>query len=314
MTLKKLIAYGVTSVVLAGLMSCASGSGGGITGSGIVIGPITGLGSIVVNGVTFDVDNATVSVNGSSATTSDLKLGMVVEVRGTIDAAAATGTATSVAYDRDLQGPVEAVDVAQSTIVVLGQLVIVTNATVFDGTTLATLAVGDVIEVSGFVDAQGNVRATRIELEGDEEGVEIKGRIADLDPDAMTFRIGGQLVDYSQAQIENAPSGGLANDLYVEVKAQQSGSVGGVLFADEIDVKGTDFSGDEGEDVEIEGLVTRVISSTEFVLNQTRTVRINAQTKFDNGSAADIVVDAALTVEGVVGNDGVLVAEEIEFD
>ena len=312
MTLIRLIAYSVMPVVLTAAASCASGSGGGMTGSGIVIGPITGLGSIIVNGVTFDVDNADVVVEGAPAGPADLKLGMVVEVRGTIDAGTASGVASRVEFDADLQGPVEAVDVAQSTIVVLGQLVIVTNATVFDGTTLQTLAVGDVIEVSGFVDGEGNVRATRVELENEADGVEIKGLIAELDADAQTFRIGGQLVDYSTAEIKNAPPAGLSNDLFVEVHAH-GGPTGGVLVADEVDVKGTDFGGDEGEEVEIEGLVTRVNSATEFVLNQTRRVRIDSRTEFENGSAADIAVDTRLEAEGIVDSDGVLAAREIDF-
>lgn len=312
MTLSKLINYGVIAGVLAAMVSCGSGSGGGMTGSGLVIGPITGLGSIIVNDVTFDVDTADVVIDGTPAAASELRLGMVVEVRGTIDARTATGVAASVEFDDDLQGPVEAVDESQSTIVVLGQLVFVTEATVFDGTTLATLEIGEVIEVSGFVDGGGNLRATRIELESESEGYELRGLIAELDGDAETFRIGGQLVDYSNAEIENAPPDGLANDLYVEVEAQDD-PVGGVLLATEVEVKGNDFDGEEGEEVEIEGLVTRVISATEFVLNQTRRVRTDARTEFENGTAADIAVNARLEAEGIVDNDGVLVAREVEF-
>jgi hypothetical protein len=312
MTLANFIKYGVMPGLLVAAISCGSGSGGGMTGSGLVIGPITGLGSIIVNDVTFDVDDANVVVDGTQATSSDLKLGMVVEVRGTIDARTSTGVASSVEFDDDLQGPVEAVDVSQATIVVLGQLVIVTESTVFDGVALATLEVGDVIEVSGFIDGDGNLRATRIELEGEGEGFELEGTIAELDVNVETFRIGGQLIDYSGAEIENAPPSGLANDLFVGVEAEGA-PVAGVLLATEVEVKGTDFGGDEGEEVEIEGLVTRVISATEFVLNQTRRVRITTRTEFENGSAADIVVDARLEAEGIVGDDGVLVAREVEF-
>ncbi|HET9062740.1 MAG TPA: DUF5666 domain-containing protein [Candidatus Binatia bacterium] len=312
MTLSKLINYGVIAGVLTAVVSCGSGSGGGMTGSGLVIGPITGLGSFIVNDVTFDVDTASVVIDGTPAAASELRLGMVVEVRGTVDARTATGVAASVEFDDDLQGPVEAVDESQSTIVVLGQLVLVMEATVFDGTTLATLEIGEVIEVSGFADGGGNLRATRIELENESEGYELRGLIAELDGDAETFRIGGQLVDYSNAEIENAPPDGLANDLYVEVEAQDD-PVGGVLVATEVEVKGNDFDGEEGEEVEIEGLVTRVISATEFVLNQTRRVRTDTRTEFENGTAADIAVDTRLEAEGIVGNDGVLVAREVEF-
>ena len=170
------------AVAVALISSCmSSGSGGGITGTGIVIGSISGFGSIFVNGIEFDVSRAGVTIDGTSATDTDLRLGMVVQVRGTVDAATATGVASSVEFDHDLRGPVEAVDVSASTIVVLGQVVLVSSTTVFDGVTLATLVPGDVVEVSGFIDADANIRATRVELQEDTGEFDVKGLITDLD-------------------------------------------------------------------------------------------------------------------------------------
>jgi hypothetical protein len=54
------------------------------------------------------------------------------------------------------------------------------------------------------------------------------------------------------------------------------------------------------------------VISAEFVLNQTRRVRTDMD-GIQNGTAADIAVDARLEAEGIVGNDGVLVAREVEF-
>ena len=54
----------VTAVLATALLAtapgCGSSSGGGIDGSGVVFGPIEALGSIVVSGISFDVDNADV--------------------------------------------------------------------------------------------------------------------------------------------------------------------------------------------------------------------------------------------------------------
>jgi hypothetical protein len=302
----------VAAVALT-IASCADSSGGGITGSGLVIGTITDFGSIFVNGLEIEVGEATITIDGAPATEADLRLGMVVEVRGVIDAGAGTGSASSVVFDDELQGPVEQVDVAGSLIVVLGQVVLVDGSTVFDDTSLATLVPGDIVEVSGFRDGDGNVVASRIERKEGEEEIELKGVVAELDADAQTFLLGAQLVDFSGAEIDNAPAGGLADGLFVSVETTQP-TVGGVLFAEEIKVEEEGFEGEEGEDVEISGLVTNVISPTEFVMNATRPVRTTTATEFEGGDAGDIVVNAQLEVTGMLDDAGVLVARKIELE
>jgi hypothetical protein len=184
---------------------------------------------------------------------------------------------------------------------------------VFENATLDTLAAGDLVDVSGFTDADANVRATRIERRETQERIEISGFVADLDESARTFRIGGQLVDYSEAEIEDEPEDGLAEGLLVEVTTMRP-LVAGVLLADRVEVEDEGFEGGEGDDVEIEGVVSRVVSASEFVMNATRRVRITAQTRFEGGDAGDIVVNRELHAKGMLDASSVLVATEIELE
>ena len=308
-------AWHVLSVLTAGLLfaSCAGDSGGGITGSGYVIGPITGLGSIVVNQIAFDVSSATITIDGSPGTDNELQLGMVVEVRGSIDAEAATGVATDVTFESDLRGPVEQVDPEGGVVIVVGQVVLTTTSTVYDNTTLATLAPGDFVEVSGFRDGDGNVIATRIERKEGGGDIEISGFIQDLDAGVETFMIGAQLVDYTDAVIVEAPDGGLSDGLFVEVVTTQPLS-GGIFFATAVKVETGEFEGKEGEDVEIEGVVSSVLSASEFMLNATQHIRITETTRVEGGTAADIVVNRKLHAKGRVDVSSTLVAETIELE
>jgi hypothetical protein len=293
--------------------SCGGGGfDGGISGTGIVYGPITALGSIVVNDITFDVSGAEISVNGSPAAAADLRLGMLVTVRGSIDMAGASGTADMVDFDATLEGPVEATDVAAGTLQVLSQLIITDVSTRFDGASLAELKGGDVVEVSGFLDGDGLVRATRVALEDDQGTFEVEGVISGLDQTSRSFAIGQLLIDYSTAEIDNAPAGGLADGMRVEVKAS-SAPVGGVLAADRIKVSDDGVGGSEGEEIEIEGFVTVVTSPTEFTMSGNQKVRITGDTRFEGGAADDIVVNARLEAEGRLDAQSVLVAEEIDF-
>ena len=150
------------AVVLATAATAwACASGGGITGTSVVVGPISELGSIFVNGIEFDTTNAEVTVDGDPATAADLELGMIVVVRGRIHDDGLTGDAERIGSDHVLFGPVEAVNAGGGTFVAMSQLVITDAATVFDGVTLDALVPGDVVEIFGVVDAAVSIRATR---------------------------------------------------------------------------------------------------------------------------------------------------------
>ena len=80
----------VSMLVTITLISCGGGNTtvaeGGIGGTGISMGAVTGFGSIYVNGVKYDTTNTRFTSNGSIETDqSHLSKGMVVVVRGDIN-------------------------------------------------------------------------------------------------------------------------------------------------------------------------------------------------------------------------------------
>jgi hypothetical protein len=295
------------------LASCGGGGNGGISGTGIVYGPITGFGSVIVNGTEFDVTDAEISIEGVPALESDLRLGMLVTIRGVLDQGAGVGTADSVDADTTLRGPVDSIDVAAREITVLGQLVRTNANTIFDGTTLETLLLGNIVEVSGLNDSSDGFLATRIELEDDAEEFEIEGRIQNLDTVAETFAIGALLVDYSSAEIEGAPATGLENGLLVEAESSQP-PVNNVLLAEEVEVRTGDVGGDEGEEASVDGLVTALLGPNRFVVNRGQVVRVTSATRYEGGNASDVAVNVRVEVEGVLDASSEIVAEKVEFE
>lgn len=290
----------------------ACASGGGITGTSIVVGPISGLGSIVVNGIDFDTTNAEVTVDGDPATAADLELGMRVVVRGKVHDDGVTGEAERIGSDHVLFGPVEAVNAGDGTFVAMSQLVITDTATVFDGVTLGTLVPGDVVEIFGVIDADVSIRASRVEKQDEFDAFELTGTITSFDATAQTFRFGLLTIDFSAAIIEGAPASGLADGLFVEAETDEA-PVDDVLTAISIEVQDPLLGFEPGDKAEVQGFVTSVQSATEFVLNATKRVRINDGTTFKNGTRDDIVLNAELEASGDLRNDGTLVANEVEF-
>src|SRR6202035_5957216 len=83
--------------------------------------PITGFGSVFVNGVEYITANAQILIDHQPGTEAQLHAGQVVVIKGSVNADGATGTATEVTFDGDVRGPVSQIDLTTNTLVVLGQ-------------------------------------------------------------------------------------------------------------------------------------------------------------------------------------------------
>lgn len=304
------------------LSSCSSS--GGIGGSGVTSqGSVSEFGSIFVNGTEFDTSNAVVIVEGEEKGVGDavvlnnLDVGMVVTVYGTWSADGKSGVAERVTYSDNVEGPVESINIINATrkdIVVLGQTVIVNVVTKIKGVgfTFDTIAVDDVVEVSGFVDDTGAIRATFIEKTGDFTpgipfDVEVTGMVQNLNTTNTTFDISGLMVDYTA--VVDLPSG-FADGMLVEVEGTLD-DFANPMIATAI-VEAVELDVEDADEIEVTGFVTDdTLAPGEFTLGN-QVVQTNAATIFVDGTAGDIVPGQKLEAEGRLEN-GILLAWEIEF-
>ena len=279
-------------------------------------GPIDGFGSIVVNGVHFDDSAAMVLVDdGAARSRGELKLGMVVAVDagpiGTDASGARTSAATRVQWSTDLQGPVQAVDVAAGTLTVIGQSVSVGAQTVFDGwpSGLAGVQVGEQVEIHALLDAaMGRHAATRIERKASLSQFKLRGRVANLNALAKTFSVGAATLSYAGVAATQLPA--LSNGLPVRatlLAAQQDG----VWVATKLRTDARTVA--DGTDTEIEGFVTDFVSPASFKINGIAIDASGSSVTFQNGSAAQIANGVRLEVEGE-GRGGVVLARKVEFE
>lgn len=311
-------------VAVAILLAACGGSGGydnGATPSTngsmpvVTIGAISAFGSVYVNGVRYETSGATISIDDRPGIESQLQVGDVVRISGRLNDDRRGGTASSIDCNDAVEGPVQSVDLAAGTLVVLGQTVQTDATTSFDDdiqpASLAGLPVGAVVEVSGFRDADGVIRATRIERHDPGDEFEVTGVVANHDAAAKRFAISALIVDYSTAQLDDLPGGAPADGLLVEVKGR-SLDANGVLLATRVEGERGDMNADDGDEAEIEGLITRFVSATDFDVNM-QPVTTSAATRFENGTSADLALNVRVEVEGEI-RDGVLQAEKVEFE
>lgn len=286
---------------------------GGSPTSVFVAGPINSFGSIVVNGVHYATTGAEILVDDEVATEEELRVGQIVRISATADGSEVT--ANTVSYDDNVEGPIESIDAAAGFMVVLGQTVLVRSTTSFDNDisprSLEGLSVDAIVEISGYINSNREIVATRIELDDDDDDFEVTGYVTNLDTAAMTFDINALTVDYSQATFEDFGGNDISEDDLVEVEGAQFGAVG-EFVAREVELE-DEFIGDGADDIEIEGFITRFASSTDFDVAGIPATTTST-TRFEDGTQADLGLDVLIEIEGSLDSNGVLVAEDVEFE
>jgi hypothetical protein len=297
------------------LVACGGGGGGGFAatagvgsgGTGAAFsGPISGFGSIIVNGVRIDDSDASITLDDDAgARTSDLKLGMMVDVEGERDAGGMTGKANRIAAHSFARGPVSGIDNGRLT--VLGVTVTVTSRTVFDGagvTDLASLRMNDAVEVHGIRNASGGVNATRIERKaGGSSTVVVTGVVQDAA--GSRFTVNGATVHYQPGSLVDMPDG-IAAGILVQVKGTMSGA--DTLTASSVRQLRPAPAAKDHQHVELDGVVTAFTSAAAFDVN-------GMPVTIANGAKVEGVpaLGAQVQVGGSMAG-GALVADKVEVE
>jgi Domain of unknown function (DUF5666) len=304
-------------------------AGGGTGGTGISTGPITGFGSVVLNNAHFHTDDEVApgfktkkivkGMDHSNASDRDIfDVGMVVAIHHSSH----DNNATEIDYEANLQGPVASKVAGNAmTIRVLGRPVILGDPAFFN-----SLAIGNVVEVSGFVDDLGNIRATFVEVKDvsprpfEEFGIE--GYVSGLLPSDNSFLLGALpdgsgntvAVSYSPGAVQDLPAGP-ENGMYVQVVTTDPQPVNGMITASDVKsvVARTDFP--ENTLVDLDGLVTKLKSSSGNILSfdlEGKGVQTDDSTEWVGGRATDIQPNVRLQIQGEE-TGGVLNARKIFY-
>lgn len=294
------------------LLSCGGGNSpqvaeGGIGGTGISRGPVTAYGSIVVNGVHFDISAASYFHNGQQINHKPA-IGEVVTVRGGFDANGLSGTANRV-YSRSLVvGPVTQA-FSSNLLEILQQQVHVDADTIFVGfSDPASLTTSDWLEVSGLLRADGSIQASLLRQLPASGQLRLQGIVSQLQVGIAHFKLGSLTVDYSTL-VSGASS--LEEGDWVEVIGSLSG---GVLDATRLSPASHQLQAEPGDDMELSGYVQQLSTTKDRFMLADIPVILTANTQFEAGSAAQLNNNLRIEVEGEINSSGQLVAEEVEFE
>lgn len=312
MNCAKLKSLPVIILIMLFVASCGGGGNNiaGIGGTGITTsGTITGFGSIFVNGVEYDLASAGIIVDGTPASDTDLTIGMVVKVEGTVSSDGVTGTARSVSYNTELQGPISSAiavdaDNISKTFSVLGRTIVVNvNTTSFEDFSFSAIAANDAVEVSGYLDQNGILQATRIKKQSSSE-VKFSGVVSNYNNVNQFEIINGSetiTVIFTGNYV-------ISNGDVVRIRgaiAPMHPSI--TVNASEIETKENIFTPDE-DNASLEGIITDFIDSSNFRVNGQV---VDASSASVEPSTLNLGNGLRVEVEGAVIN-GTLLATSIE--
>lgn len=268
-----------TTVCLGVLLSACGGGGdgavpGGSGGSsrGAATGPVSGFGSILVNGIRFADGAARVMDDeGQAHTTADLQLGMMVDVTsGAItpgsDDTPGQAAATQIVYGSSVKGRVTARNLVSTppTLTVSGQTVAVPSGTVFAGYTagISGVSTSDLVEIHALFDpSTQRYLATRIERRAELTECKVVGVARGVDIPLKAFVLGGVTVSYTGATVS-----GLSENATVRVKLafnDADNTCSNVATS----VTGTTPPLTEGARTKVEGYISDYLSPSSFRIN-----------------------------------------------
>lgn len=328
-------------LALSALSACGGAGGGGgiadggIRGTGSSVGPVSGFGSVFVNGVQFDTSSLGGDVESDDGITCEkadqcnpaesLQKGMILRVDGEWQDDG-QGRADSLEYDDTFRGKVENATPPGSTngrgsFVILGQTINFDRQTVFKLGAGVEIVNGQFVRVSAWRTSSGEYRASfvglvdagtnnDIEFEGDIEA----GSVSNSDSQKQ-FTINGVIVTFSEpVTFEGITEDELATTTQpIEVEGALN-EVTGEVAAREIGLSDNRrYRSDSDEDIEFTGPINGPVTGRSFEINGL-TVEVNDETVFEGLSETELAEGLLIQVEGEFLSDGITVlAEEIQL-
>lgn len=205
------------------LSACGGGSSAGSTVTTVnppVAGTISGLGSVIVNGVRYETIGASVvDADDSHSISTPLGLGMTVSIEPLSSSAT---TARTIYIQTGIRGSTSAIDATTKNLSVAG-LPVTTDSATFVVTSagqvgsFADLTNNLNVEVYGLPQIDGTFKATRIEIETTAQSVQLVGTVSNLNTANKTFSLGSASNTVTVAYSGTTAPTGLADGSVVSV-------------------------------------------------------------------------------------------------
>ena len=262
------------------------------------IGTVSGFGSLYVNGVRYNTDNADFTINGQPGSEDAIRLGDRVVLSGLTNNQGRF-IANSVNYEATATGHIQHIDYANETITVHGQTFVLTGESNLEEVTFDALKQGDFVEISAVYSEQSGFLISKLERKDDEDTLSLTAKVTALDSAINTLTINDTTFDTSNVTV---PQELTVGDI-VEIEFNQLNDVNVIT-----DIEIEHYDEQDGVSVILDGPIVNVTDSSITIANTQ--VLINDDTDFENISLAQLVNGTRVVVEAII-IDNQHIAEEI---
>jgi hypothetical protein len=291
----------------AALAACGGGGSGnlaglpGTGGTGIgVQGTITGFGSVIVNSTKFDDSAASVYLDDVQLSSSDLRVGMVANINGSVDSGGTSGRASRIDVWSIARGLVVPSAVTASGFSMVGMQFSTDSATSFEGiANLAAITRDTPLAVWGVQTSADALswRATRVKV--------LPALPATIVSTGLFFASTQML---NGMRCRGDAVNGVADRQLLRVEGVFDSSTG-VLAVSKATAMGADQRIASSGLVELEGVVTAFTNAARFAVG---TVTVDASAAVVRGVSQSLGANSAVEVLGRLQN-GVLIASQLEI-
>lgn len=212
-------------IATAGLLSACGGGGGSSTTpttATLKSGTISGLGSIIVNGVRYETVGSQVldADDGNTAITTPLRMGMTVSVeQSSTDPVTSRPIAGKILVQSGING---VASYTGSTLAVAGMPITTNASTILLDTTGAVTSLTALnnqnVEVYGLPQADGSFLATLVEAKTSALNVQVVGTVQSIDTTAKTLVLGTTAAPITVNYASITPPSGLAAGAVIVAK------------------------------------------------------------------------------------------------
>ncbi|MFH6954174.1 DUF5666 domain-containing protein [Pseudoalteromonas sp. XMcav1-K] len=262
------------------------------------IGTVSGFGSLYVNGVRYNTDNADFTINGQPGSEDAIRLGDRVVLSGLTNNQGRF-IANSVNYEATATGHIQHIDYANETITVHGQTFVLTGESNLEEVTFDALKQGDFVEISAVYSEQSGFLISKLERKDDEDTLSLTAKVTALDSVNNTLTINDTTFDTSNVTVPPE----LAVGDIVEIEFNQLNDVNVIT-----DIEIGHYDEQDGVSVILDGPIVNVTDSSITIANTQ--VLINDDTDFEDISLAQLANGTRVVVEAII-IDNQHIAEEI---
>ena len=280
----------------------------------IAYGPISRFGSIYVNGIKYEIDQAHVAFVNDQALTQ-LQVGMVVKVQADwTSQGGRTFDAQKVWFDQQLKGPVSNISHTSfgTQLNVLGTLVNINEDTVLENMLLKNLKVGHVLTISGITDGD-DLMATYVARRslalGNNQLVEIEAEVLSVNATQQRMVINGIDINTRDAKWAGAHIETLNKGDTVEVLGHYHPAKNS-LKATSITVKNAQLKLVNGNKLSLDGMISLYQSNGHFYLSGQKSNANDAE--FLVGDASLLNNKVRIKANGRIDDSGVFIIRTIE--